>query len=224
MNQRYWRLPRKASLSAKEASSGWHRLSWFPQFRVWLSGMLTQKFVRNDDIHNTVKISSSKYISERETQLNKLGTSSYSYIDAETCNMPGSCLNFFQRNFTRDNVDHGRSDAGGSPTLKFRLSSLHFTGLSPKLSVGSVSHLQAGGDSTHEGVVWGGTFVCCISFRPLNKLVCSPPEKWDNLLKTTQFVTGLTKINECRIFRVSEVFKAGHAKTINRNSAVITPT
>lgn len=59
--------------------------------------MLTQKFIRNDDIHNTVKISSSKYISERETQLNKLGTSSYSYTDAEPCNMPGSCLIFFRK-------------------------------------------------------------------------------------------------------------------------------
>lgn len=95
VNQRRWRLPKKASLSAKEASSGLASVVMVSTIQGLALRHADQKFIRNDDIHNTVKISSSKYISERETQLNTLGTSSYSYTDGEPCNMPGSCLNFF---------------------------------------------------------------------------------------------------------------------------------
>lgn len=62
---------------AKEGEPLWKKLLWglpvichgkFPQFRVWFSAILTPKLNKNDDLHSTLKSSSFKYISERETQ------------------------------------------------------------------------------------------------------------------------------------------------------------
>ena len=57
----------------------------------------------------------------------------------------------------------------------------------------------------------------------LREVEFSPSQKWDNL-KITQFVNGLIQINECRIFRVPDVVRMGHAKIINRNGAIIIST